>query len=100
MFIARLRERTTRRQQQSVLDGPDGTVLLLAERGPDAADRFAGLEGDDVSLGDVDARVVEDGSTTRYAWMADDDVLVVLVVPEGVAHADVEALAAQIEVIR
>ncbi|MET1000514.1 MAG: trypsin-like peptidase domain-containing protein [Acidimicrobiia bacterium] len=87
-------------QQQSVLDGPDGTVLLLAERGPDAADRFAGLEGDDVSLGDVDARVSEDSSTTRYAWMADDDVLVVLVVPEGVARADVEALAAQIEVIR
>jgi putative serine protease PepD len=86
------------RTQQTVLAGTDGTVLLLAEEGADAADRFAELEGDDVTIGDVEARVVEDGSTTRYAWMAADDVLVVLVVPEGVARADVEALANQIEV--
>ena len=86
------------RTQQTVLAGADGTVLLLAEEGADAADRFAELEGDDVTIGDVEARVVEDGSTTRYAWMAADDVLVVLVVPEGVARADVEALANQIEV--
>ena len=69
-----------------MLAGNDGTILLLAEEGADAADRFAELEGDDVTIGDVEARVVEDGSTTRYAWMAADDVLVVLVVPEGVAR--------------
>ena len=42
------------REQQTVLAGDDGTVLLLAEEGADAADRFAELEGDEVTIGDVE----------------------------------------------
>ncbi|GIU86588.1 MAG: hypothetical protein KatS3mg009_1103 [Acidimicrobiia bacterium] len=79
-------------EQQTVVDGPDGTSLLIAQRGDGVAERFASMEGQRVRLAGRDTRLVDDGATDRYAWM-DGDVLVVLVVPDAVAAGDVEALA-------
>jgi hypothetical protein len=85
-------------EQQTVIDGPDGTVLLLAQRGDGVEERFADMDGDRVDVAGHDARVVDDGTTKRYAWM-DGDVLVVLVVPDAVAADDLEDLASSIEVV-
>lgn len=85
-------------EQQTVIDGPDGTVLLLAQRGDGVEERFADMDGDRADVAGHDARVADDGTTKRYAWM-DGDVLVVLVVPDAVAADDVEDIASSIEVV-
>ncbi|MDZ4825543.1 MAG: trypsin-like peptidase domain-containing protein [Actinomycetota bacterium] len=80
------------------MDSADGAVLLLAERSGNAADQFDDLDGGDVDLGGIDAKVIDDAGSDRYAWMIGDDVLVVLVVPEGTSVADVTDIANTVEV--
>jgi hypothetical protein len=84
-------------RQDVVLAGPDGKVAIVAERGEDARARFDDLDGQSTEVAGHEAKEIDGGG---LAWMADDDLLVVLKADAGVASEDIRQLADSIEVIR
>ncbi len=83
--------------QDLTLEGPDGKVAVVAERGPDAAEAYAGLKGTATDLAGNEAKAIDGGG---IAWMADDDLLVVLKADDEVSPRDVNDIAESIEVVQ
>jgi putative serine protease PepD len=84
-------------RQDVVLAGPDGKVAIVAERGEDARARYDALDGEATEVAGQEAKELDGGGV---AWMADDDLLVVLKADDGVVPEDLRQLADSIEVIR
>jgi putative serine protease PepD len=84
-------------RQDVVLAGPAGKVAIVAERGGDARARYDALDGGATEVAGHEAKEIDGGGV---AWMADDDLLVVLKADGGVAPEDIRQLADSIEVIR
>ena len=77
-----------------VVSGPKGNVAIVATRGPDASSAYDKLKGDAADVAGTTGKAIGNG----VAWMADDDLLVVINADKGVPHDDVLAIADAVQV--
>jgi putative serine protease PepD len=79
------------------LQGPDGTVALVAERSTEAQQTFDDLAGEEVEVDGRPGKALDGGG---LAWMADDDTLVVMKADPQMSPDQLQELARSIEPAR
>jgi hypothetical protein len=79
------------------LEGADGTIVIEAERSSEAADRYDELNGQDTEVAGTDGKALTTGA---IAFMADDDLLIVITPDKNVPASDVDDVADAIEVTK
>ncbi len=99
---SQVRESGDTLEQVVELDGPDGTVTIQAEQGPDVEAAFDDLagSGDPIEVRTTEGIVIDGSSDVALAWLEDggSPVLVVITAPAGSPTDDLVALAEALEV--
>ena len=72
-----------------LLKGPQGNVAIVATRGATTQDAYDKLDGVETNVAGTTGKAVGGG----VAWMADDDLLVVINADKGVPNDDVLSIA-------
>lgn len=74
--------------------GPKGNVAIVATRGASAKDTYEKLDGVETNVAGTTGKAIEGG----VAWMAGDDLLVVINADDGVPNDDVLSVADAVQV--
>jgi hypothetical protein len=79
------------------LAGPGGKVAIVAQRGPNAKAQYDAIKGDGTEIAGTKGKAIDGGG---FAWMIDDDLVIVLKADSGVSKQDVQDIADAIEKVK